>query len=511
MGLAPQIQLTPVAGLVFDRSLGHQFKALTSPSGDYYWKPHLMALIRRCPNLAYFLPSAEFCDSGARVLFTRFSGNDELLTKTIGLDEPGVKLPESAYAKLQAALVEFKSMAGAPGLTPEESRFISDFRLPDRQQFPGAYRVLKTKWYASDRLFVLWGLEPGNAGGVPVIKILAGAGNAPSTRPNGNGGLGDAGAKPGASTGSSSAQSSPPPAPGTGGTRSNGSVAAALGAGLGTGLGAGVIASGVGNGIRSGGAGGGGYGVGNGTMVVTHGRSRWWGCLWLLLPLLLLLLLVLLLSQCAPTSCSDGAVVTPDRKENKPEPVPDTPPYKPTPTPPSAPYVPPHKPEEPTKPKWWREEVMPEEKKARAGQIIPLPKRTPLAPGAFEVYIHKPTELIQRPRAVGVHLGLRYHGEGRIKNVTWTLADGVKEQGEFLDELVPFDGYLVASTEIDVAYTYVDANGVEREDGFSFRYSLEGAVTFKEQIGEAEDKRTPEEKEKARKLEKAADAQRAGA
>ena len=76
MALVPEIQRSPVAGLVFDRSLGHQFKALTSPAGEYYWKPHLMALLRRCPNLAYFLPSAEFCDSGARVLFTRFSGND---------------------------------------------------------------------------------------------------------------------------------------------------------------------------------------------------------------------------------------------------------------------------------------------------------------------------------------------------------------------------------------------------------------------------------------------------
>lgn len=510
MALVPEIQRSPVAGLVFDRNLGHQFKALTSPSGEFYWKPHLMALIRRCPNLAYFLPSAEFCDSGARVLFTRFSGNDELLTKTVGLDEPGVKLPESAYSKLQDALAEFKSMAGGPGLTPEESRFISEFRLPDRKQFPGAYRVLKTSWYSSDRLFVLWGLEPGNAGGVPVIKILAGAGNAPSTRPNGNGGLGDAGAKPGASTGSSSAQSSPPPSPGTGGTRSNGSAAAALGAGLG----AGAFGGGVGNGAGSGGAAGGGYGVGDGTTVVTHGRSRWWGCLWLLLPLLLLLLLILLLSQCAPTSCSDGAVVTSYDKEEekkKPEPVPLSPPYKPAPHPHSPPTVPPQKPEVPNKQKWWREEVVPEEKKARSGQLVPLPKRTPLAPGAFEVYIHKPTELIQRPRAVGVHLGLRYHGEGQIKNVTWTLADGVKEQGEFLDELVPFDGYLVASTEIDVAYTYTDANGVEREDGFSFRYSLEGAVTFKEQIGEAEDKRTPEEKEKGRKLEKASEARRAGA
>jgi hypothetical protein len=503
MALIPEIQRTPVAGLVFDRSLGHQFKALTSPSGEYYWKPHLMALLRRCPNLAYFLPSAEFCDSGAKVLFTRFSGNDELLTKTVGLDEPGVKLPESAYSKLQDALAEFKSMAGGPGLTPEESRFISEFRLPDRQQFPAAYRVLKTSWYSSDRLFVLWGLEPGNAGGVPVIKILAGAGNAPSTRPNGNGAAGDAEGKPGASTGSSSAQSSPPPSPGAGGNRSNGSAAAALG----TGLGAGAIGGGVGSAIGSGAASGGGYGVGDGTTVVTHGRRRWWGCLWFFLLLLLLLLLILLLSQCAPTSCSDGTVAVPDQKDrtyNKTEPKHSPSPYHPKPYPPSPPEVPPHKPEVPPEQKWWREEVLPEEKKARSGQIAPLPKRTPLAPGAFEVYIHAPTELIQRPRAVGVHLGLRYHGEGQIKNVTWTLADGVKEQGEFLDELVPFDGYLVASTEIDVAYTYVDANGVEREDGFSFRYSLEGAVTFKEQIGEAEDKRSPAEKEKAREAEKGA-------
>lgn len=501
MSLTPQIQQAPLPGLVFDRGQGHQYRPLTSPSGDFYWKPNLMTVVRRCADLAYFLPSAEFSDAGAKVTFTRFSGNEELLTKTVGLDEPGVKMPESTYAKLQDALAKFKAMANDPGLTPDESRFVTEFRLPDRQQFPAAYRVLKTNWYSSDRLFVLWGLEPGNAGGVPVIKILAGAGNAPSTRPNSNGGLGDAGAKPGASTGSSSGQSSPPPSPGAGATRSNGSAAAALGAGLG----AGAFGGGVGNGNGSGGAAGGGYGVGDGTTVVTHGRSRWRGCLWLLLPLLLLLLLVLLLSQCAPTSCSDGAVVAPDQKEKTPkhtEPVPSQPPYKPTPTPPSPPDVPPIKPEGPYKEKWWREEVVPEEKKARSGKFVPLPKRTPVAPGAFEVYIHRPTELIQRPRAVGVHLGLRYHGEGQIKNVTWTLSDGVKEQGEFLDELVPFNGDLVASTEIDVAYTYVDANGVEREDGFSFRYVLEGAVTFKEQIGEAEDKRTPAEKEKAREAEK---------
>lgn len=503
MALSPEIQRSPVAGLLFDRSRGHQFKALTSPSGDYYWKPHLMALLRRCPNLAYFLPSAEFSDSGGRVLFTRFSGSDELLSQTVGLEEPGVKLPESAYAKLQDALTEFKAMAGGPGLTPEESRFISDFRLPDRQQFPGAYRVLKTKWYSSDRLFVLWGLEPGNAGGVPVIKILAGAGNAPSTRPNTGGSANDAGVKPGANTGSTSGQSLSPSAAGAGGAGSNGSAGAALGAGLADGAMGGGSGNGVGSGISS----GRGYGAAAGAPVATHGRRRWWGCLWLLLPLLLLLLLILLLSQCAPTSCSDGTVVATDHKDEshkKTEPTPNPSPYKPKPHYPSPPHVPPHKSEEPTKPKWWREEVVPEEKRARSGQIVPLPKRTPLAPGSFEVYIHAPTELIQRPRAVGVHLGLRYLGEGQIKNVTWTLADGVKEQGEFLDELVPFNGDLVASTEIDVAYTYVDANGVEREDGFSFRYVLVGAVTFKEQIGEAEDKRSPEEKEKAREAEKGA-------
>ena len=501
MSMSPQIQQTPVPGLVFDRAEGHQFRPLTSPSGDFYWKPNLMAVLRRCADLAYFLPGAEFSDAGCRVVYSRYSGNDELLTKTVGLDEPGIKMPESTYNKLVEALAKFKAMANDPGLTPDESRFVAEFKLPDRHQFPGAYRILKTSWYTSDRLFVLWGLEPSSNGGVPVIKILAGAGNAPSTRPNGNGGLGDAGVKPGASTGSSSAQSSPPPSPGTGGIRSNGSAAAALGSGLG----AGAFGGGVGNGTGSGGAVGGGYGVGDGTTVVTHGRSRWWGCLWLLLPLLLLLLLVLLLSQCAPTSCSDGTVVATDHKDEshkKTEPTPNPSPYKPKPHHPSPPHVPPQKPEEPTKPKWWREEVVPEEKKARSGQIVPLPKRKPLAPGAFEVYIHAPTELIQRPRAVGVHLGLRYLGEGQIKNVTWTLADGVKEQGEFLDELVPFNGDLVASTEIDVAYTYVDANGVEHEDGFSFRYVLVGAVTFKEQIGEAEDKRSPEEKQKAREAEK---------
>jgi hypothetical protein len=144
-----------------------------------------MAVVRRCQDLTYFLPSAEFSDAGSRVLFTRFSGNDELLTKTVGLDEQGIKMPESTYAKLQEALAKFKSMAGDAGLTPDESRFIAEFRLPDRNQFPGAYRILKTSWYSADRLFVLWGLEPGNERGTPVIKILAGAGNAPSTRPQG--------------------------------------------------------------------------------------------------------------------------------------------------------------------------------------------------------------------------------------------------------------------------------------------------------------------------------------
>jgi hypothetical protein len=89
-----------------------------------------------------------------------------------------------------------------------------------------------------------------------------------------------------------------------------------------------------------------------------------------------------------------------------------------------------------------------------------------------------------------------------VKEVTWTLSDGVKEQGEFLDELVPFDRDLVASTEIDVTYIYVDANGVEKEDGFSFRYVLEGKVTFSERITTPEDKRTPAQKEAEREGEK---------
>lgn len=507
MALTPEIQRTPVAGLLFDRSLGHQFKVLTSPSGDYYWKPHLMALLRRCPNLAYFLPGAEFSDSGSKVLFTRFSGNDELLTKTVGLDEPGVKLPESAYSKLQGALAEFKASAGDAGLTPEESRFIAEFRLPDRQQFPGAYRVLKTKWYSSDRLFVLWGLEPGNAGGVPVIKILPGAGNAPSSRPSNGSSASDTSGKPGGVSGASANQplSSSSSAAAGGAGADVRSAAMAAGAGLAAGLAGGSSGSGAGQG----GGAGRGFGTAQDTAFFAYGRRRWRGCLWVLLPLLLLLLLILLLSQCAPTSCSDGAVVAADHEEakpNKPDPVPH-----PSPNPPKSPDLPPLKPEAPRKQKWWREEVVPEEKKPRSVQIVPLPRRTPVAPGAFEVYILKPADLIQRPPAAEVHLGLRYHGEGRVKDVTWTLTDGNAQKGEFLDEVVPFNGELVASMEVDVSFVYVDSDGSEREDGFSFRYVLEGEVTFKERVGSSADKRSPAEKEAARQAEQAAKALKKGA
>ena len=499
MTLSPEIQRSPVAGLLFDRNLGHQFKALTSPSGDYYWKPHLMALLRRCPNLAYFLPNAEFSDSGCRVLFTRFSGNDELLSLTVGLEDPGVKLPESAYAKLQDALTEFKAMAAGPGLTPEESRFISEFRLPDRQQFPGAYRVLKTNWYSSDRLFVLWGLEPGNAGGIPVIKILAGAGNAPSTRQTGERkGDNEQGAKPNGSSNIPPAlpvpDGRPPKSPGSD-------------AGSSSGLGAVPVGSGAVP--HSGSSGVGGSAFGNGGPVVVNDRwRRWRGCLWLLLPLLLLLLLLLLLSQCSPTSCTGPM---PDRDEEVLRDIPryrDTvPPIDPPPAPRPVPQPSPKGPDVPNgtePPKWWQEEGASKDKGKFSDRIDPLPKRVPMAPGQFEVYIHKPTELIQRPPAAEIHLGLRYHGAGKLKDVTWTLSDGAKEEGEFLDELVPFDSSIKASTEIDVTFTYVDADGVERKnDGFSFRYTVEGKISFKEQIGGAEDKRTPAQKEAERKVESA--------
>ena len=483
MSLSPQIQQAPVPGLVFDRGQGHQFRPLTSPSGDFYWKPNLMAVVRRCADLAYFLPGAEFSDAGCRVVYTRYSGNDELLTKTVGLDEPGVKMPESSYNKLMDALAKFKAMANDAGLTPDEARFITEFKLPDRHQFPGAYRILKTSWYTSDRLFVLWGLEPSSTGGVPVIKILAGAGNAPSTRQTGERkGENDQGAKP---NGSSTVPpvipvpgGLPPKSPaadqGAGSTRGPVPVGNSPGSGMGSGsaaLGAAALAAG---------------GIGHGGTVVTEGgwRSRgcWRGCLWLLLFAFLLFLLLLLLSQCTPTGCSD------DNK--RPEKMTDV--------------APPHNPSHSEKKakEWWQEEAQTEEKKARSGLVTPLEKRKPIAPGKFEVYVHKPAELLQRPPAVGLHLGLRYHGEGQVKGVTWTLSDGVKEQGEFLDELVPFDRDLVASTEIDVTYVYVDANGVEKEDGFSFRYVLEGKVTFSERITAPEDNRTPAQKEAVREGEK---------
>lgn len=483
MSLSPQIQQSPVPGLVFNRAQGRQFRPLTSPSGDFYWKPNLMAVVRRCADLAYFLPGAEFSDAGCRVVYTRYSGNDELLTKTVGLDEPGVKMPESTYNKLKDALAKFKAMANDAGLTPDESRFITEFKLPDRHQFPGAYRILKTSWYTSDRLFVLWGLEPSSTGGVPVIKIFAGAGNAPSTRQTGERkGENEQEAKP------SGSQTVPPinpvpgglppkiPGAGQGSGTARGPVPVGTAPGTGTGSGAGGI------GAAALGAGGIGHG---GTVVTEDGWSRrgcWRGCLWLLLLAFLLFLLLLLLSQCTPTGCSDD-----NKRSEKKEDI-----------------VPPHNPgQSETKPKeWWQEEAQTEEKKSITGQITPLEKRKPLAPGKFEVYVHKPTELLQRPPAVGVHLGLRYHGEGQVKEVTWTLSDGVKEQGEFLDELVLFDRDLVASTEIDVTYTYVDANGVEKEDGFSFRYVLEGNVTFSERITAPEDKQTRAQKEVRREGEK---------
>ena len=424
-----------------------------------------MAVVRRCQDLTYFLPSAEFSDAGSRVLFTRFSGDDELLTKTVGLDEQGVKMPESTYAKLQEALAKFKAMANDAGLTPDESRFISEFKLPDRHQFPAAFRILKTSWYTSDRLFVLWGLEPSSTGGVPVIKILAGAGNAPSTRPQGERpGEREVGGKPAGPVSPPAVvpvpNGIPPKSPGSDSSSASVPVAVPVGSG---------------SGPYSGSSGVGGAAFGNGGSVVVNDRwRRWRGCLWLLLPLLLLLLLLLLLSQCSPTSCT-GQV--PDRKDvpNGTEP-----------------------------PKWWQEEGASKDKGKFSDRIDPLPKRVPVAPGRFEVYIHKPTELIQRPPAAEIHLGLRYHGTGKLKDITWTLSDGAKEEGEFLDELVPFDSSIKASTEIDVIFTYVDGDGVEhKNDGFSFRYTVEGKISFKEQIGGAEDKRTPAQKEAERKVESA--------
>jgi hypothetical protein len=474
MSLSPQIQQAPVPGLVFDRAQGHQFRPLTSPSGDFYWKPNLMTVVRRCADLAYFLPGAEFSDAGCRVVYTRYSGNDELLTKTVGLDEQGVKMPESTYAHLQEALAKFKSMAGDAGLTPDEARFIADFRLPDRNQFPGAYRILKTSWYSSDRLFVLWGLQPGNERSTPVIKILAGAGNAPSTRPQGEyPGERKVGGKPAGPV-------IPPPVlpiPASRPPKSPGSDTDSS-----SGLGSVPVGSGSGSSSASSGVGGSAFGNGEAVLVNDRWR-RWRSCLWLLLPLLFLFLLLLLLSQCAPTSCSGPDSLKGTAKGFE------------SPTPPS--------PLPKKDPKWWQETKKKDENQSPES-IVPLPKRTPTAPGSFEVYIHKPTELIKRPPAADVHLGLRYHGAGKLKDVTWTLSDGTKVQGELLDELIPFDSGITASAEIDVTFTYVDADGIEhKEDGFSFRYTVEGQIVLKERIGGTEDKRTPAEKEAERKVESA--------
>jgi len=542
MSLAPSIQQSPIPGLVFDRSQGHQFKALTSSWGCFYWKPELMGLIRRCQELAYFLPIADFSDSGGRVVFTRYSGNDELLTKTIGFDQPGVKMPESVYAKLQEALAKFKAMANDATLSPDEARFIAEFKLPDRHRFPGAYRILKTNWYSADRLFVLWGLEPSANEAMPVIKLLAGPAGSP---------LPD--------------QPSAGPMGGGGGAGSSGLGASSSRGGIPVGGSAGGLA---------------GYGRGSSVQgeVAPAGEDvwrRWRGCLWLLVPFLLLLLLLLLITQCTPVSCSDSSQERYDLFADKskarepspsvpvpgpgpspapgpgpspgpspsptpgpaptPGPVPSpspgpgpapapgpapmpgptpgpgpSPSPSPTPMPAPAPSPGPLPPSGPKPdvipPAWWLAEPIPEENKTRSGRVVPLPKRQPKSPGRFEVYIHEPTEFIQTPPSAGVHLGLRHHGEGRIKNVMWILADGVQKQGEFLDELVPFDRDLAAITEIDVAYTYVDSNGTETTDGFSFRYVLQGRVTFSEGLGAPKDKRTPAEKQKERKDADAANA-----
>jgi hypothetical protein len=84
-------------------------------------------------------------------------------------------------------------MANDETLSPDEARFIDEFKLPDRHRFPGAYRILKTNWYSADRLFVLWGLEPSANEAMPVIKLLAGPAGSPlpdqpSAGPMGGGG-----------------------------------------------------------------------------------------------------------------------------------------------------------------------------------------------------------------------------------------------------------------------------------------------------------------------------------
>lgn len=467
-----------------------------------------MAVIRRCPELAYFLPTAEFSDAGSRVLFTRFSGNDELLTKTVGFDEQGVKMPESTYAKLQEALAKFKSMAGDSGLTPDEARFVAEFRLPDRHQFPGAYRILKTKWYSCDRLFVLWGLESGNSGGIPVIKILAGAGNAPSTRPTLKGGEG-VDPKPktkGVMPLAVPASSATPPGgiSDEHGSRPN---RESTSAGSSTsGNGSSVVGSG----------GSGEFGVGGGPVFAKRGRSCWRGCLWLLFLLFLLLVLLFLLSTCAPTYCTDH---TSRLAENylPQEVIPNTPsseslPKSNTPVPAPPPSdVQKFAPKQTEPPKWWKSELGKEKIHPR-DIITPLPGHEPAAPGKFEVYIRQETTLTQRPPTAEIHLGLRYHGQGAIKEITWILDDGAKKEGEFLDEAVPFSAKLSASTEIDVTFTYVDEAGVEHQkDGFTFRYELNGRISFEEEFKDSDEKRTPSEKDAERKMETAKKAKEKGA
>ncbi len=480
MSLFPGVQTGASPGLFFDRKEGHQFRALTSHGGGYYWKPNFMAVIRRCPELARFLPSAEFTDSANRVFFTRYQGEEELLTKTVALSEQGVELPEADYKELQDALAKFKEMAADPALTPDESRFVTDFRLPDRVQFPGAYRVLRTPWYSRNRLFVLWGLEPAGDRSTPVIKILpqTGATSAQSSP-----------AVVAAIKGQEDRHELPPPAevPDSDGPSPPSVPVSEAG---------------------------------------QSDRSRLIGCLWILLSLLLLVLIILLLSECAPASCEDRSVPKqePMRKVPGPQAPPGDPespqpkyapgnpepkkpelePYRPSvPKPIPSPSRPERlEPETPAPPKWWKAPApLPGPQKA-PDRIIPIPDKAPKSPGIFEVYIRKDTTLIQKPPAAEIHLGLRLHGAGRIKDVTWILEDGTRHTGEQLDELVPFNNALSASTEIDVAFTYVDETGEEhKDDGFSFRYLLQGRISFEEEITDSPDKRTPEQKDIERKKE----------
>jgi len=493
--LKPLLQKNP-PGLVFDRALGHDFKPCLTSSGQMFWASHLMALIRRCPELAIFLPAAEFTNGGGKVIFSRYSGDEELLSQTVALGEGGATMPEAAFQKLQAGLAKFKELATQPGLNPDEARFIQEFKLPDSNGFPSAYRILKAPWYTSDRIFVLWGLEPSTAAETPVIKIVAadrrGEQSAAPPRPTGApGGLlgGVLGAlrtasSSTASRGTSTSDSRP-------GTTAN---------------------------------------------DTNSGRSRWAGCLRSLLVLLLLLLLLFALAQCV-SSCSDGqsnglgvsSVDSGGPSQRQNPPAPDNPPpaplpdrEKPLPSPAPAPGPdqtpkPEPKPEDPKPvplpykppvphdpaPPWWKPLPQPQN---RGGpyRIFPDPsKPDPRAPGQFEVYIVKPAELIQRPPAADVHLGLRYNGPGSVSDIIWHLPDGTAQKGPTLDELVPFDRNLTAASEIWISFTWIDENGTAHpNDGFGFWYVMEGEIKFKERIEANPDSLTPDQ----RKMEQEKDA-----